>query len=29
VAGGIRIGVDGGGTFTDLVAWDPGGRMES
>ena len=26
---GVRVGVDVGGTFTDVVAWDPAGRMES
>src|SRR5262249_44800663 len=26
---GVRVGVDVGGTFTDVVAWDPTGRMES
>src|SRR6266436_2269616 len=29
MAEGARIGVDVGGTFTDVVAWDPAGRMES
>jgi N-methylhydantoinase A len=29
MAEGVRIGVDVGGTFTDLVTWDPAGRMES
>jgi len=29
MAEGVRIGVDVGGTFTDLVAWDAAGRMES
>jgi N-methylhydantoinase A len=29
MAEGTRIGVDVGGTFTDVVAWDPVGRMES
>jgi N-methylhydantoinase A len=26
---GVRVGVDVGGTFTDLVAWDTAGRMSS
>ena len=26
---GVRVGVDVGGTFTDLVAWDAAGRMSS
>ncbi len=29
MAEGMRIGVDVGGTFTDVVAWDPAGRVES
>src|SRR5574341_871305 len=29
MADGARIGVDVGGTFTDVVAWDPSGRMDS
>src|SRR5262249_57304333 len=28
-ASGVRVGVDVGGTFTDLVAWDAGGRMST
>jgi N-methylhydantoinase A len=28
-ASGVRVGVDVGGTFTDLVAWDAAGRMSS
>ncbi len=28
-APGVRVGVDVGGTFTDLVAWDATGRMSS
>ena len=28
-ASGVRVGVDVGGTFTDLVAWDTAGRMSS
>src|SRR4029450_13558924 len=29
MAEGVRIGVDVGGTFKGVVAWDPAGRMES
>ena len=29
MAEGVRIGVDVGGTFTDVIACDPAGRMES
>src|SRR5262249_61913502 len=28
-ASGVRVGVDVGGTFTDLVAWDAAGRMST
>ncbi|PYN72025.1 MAG: hypothetical protein DMD97_25245, partial [Candidatus Rokuibacteriota bacterium] len=26
---GVRVGVDVGGTFTDLVAWDGAGQMST
>jgi len=26
---GVRVGVDVGGTFTDLVAWDGAGQMSA